>query len=333
MTFVEEAYHRTARLFQDLLDNTAGGLPPKIEILWNEHAANGFVQDDLSQSQRYRICSDESVQCLVVQHNPKRAERKHPVRVPRLLDRLAGRRLSRLDLDMIPHASGYRQFPYKVQLNGREYALLANPYPFARFHLTVASTLESDPQGWRGSPDRLSRILADLCELVRQAPGFLGIYNSLAGATVLDRNHFQLLAHEPNPWPLEEALAGGGDRVCVTDPAHYPLSAWRFTGDLVDAVRQAVEVTVTAREIAGDVAAENYLACARNGVVSLYYVPRDSRHIAARPGFLIGSLETFGEMISEGERMEEFFFSYESLSGMLRSVRPYFAEELARRCA
>ena len=336
MSFVEDNYQRSAIAFQQYIDGLPGGMDRQIQVVWEEHVENGFVQDDLSQSRRFPVvCSADHERFFFVQVNPARAERRKPIHLPRLPERLASRNLSRLDLELIPYTSGFRQYPWRIQLNGRSYAVLSNPFPIAAPGITVASTLNDDPQGWGGSPDRLNRILADLCEMVRRAPSFLGFYNSLAGATVLDKNHFQLIGRGRQPWPLEKAFSGmdGNERSSFIDAARYPLAAWRFAGDAAEVVNQAVEVTMAAQEIAGDVATENYLATSRNNVVSLYYIPRDKHRLFARPELMIASLESFGEMIRESSSAEEFLFEYPRLATTLSAVRPYYAEDLARRCA
>jgi hypothetical protein len=337
MPLCEKWYEEHCREYQATLDACPGGIVPKLRIAHEEHLANGFIEDDLSERFRYRICPREGGVALILQENSRRQLRLETPKPRRLPEHLRG--LPRLDLRVIPYSSSFRQYPYRYRVNGRPYAMLTSPFPYGRLATTICSTIEKDTQSWEGSPDRFSRIVADLCELARQAEGACLVYNGpRAGATIPETLHFSLIERELDPWPLElaaeQAQAHPGEFVTLVDnPPLFPLTAFRFRGDAEEIVRAVCAVARLWHVLLPGQATENLIASAGSGMVSVFYVPRDGHHErAAAPGGLrIGSLEALGEVVAERSPVDPQLYDFDKLCLLLRSVRPHAADALTRR--
>ena|SRR2546426_9958339 len=112
----------------------------------------------------------------------------------------------------------------------------------------------------------------------------------------------------------------------------YPLNAFRITGEPDEVVNEAVAIVLRWREIGGPTATENILAVNENGVVEVYFVPRD-KDFPGDPDFLVvGGLECLGEFVLSTEAaqllLREQRLDFECLQRLLRSVTPVGAEAL-----
>jgi hypothetical protein len=262
---------------------------------------------------------------LIVQSNPGRVAR---LAQPPLPAELVG--LSRLDLRVIAHQSGYRQYPDRLEINRRPYAGLPSPYGFGMYPTTVVSLIAGDSQDY-GSADRFHRIALDLCVLAARAADFVAMWNGRdAGATVPEAQHYSLIDRQSAIWPLELAAARAesspGESVTwIAESELFPVVAARVRGSAEEVADIAKRLAMGWHAQAGGRATENMIATASCGLVTLYYVPRDSSRECESVGdvrFRLGSLEMLGELVCGRSPAPSEFRRYDALHRALSGARP-----------
>jgi len=334
----DQWYAHSLRSINELARTSFAEMGDRIGFLEEQQFDTGFLLDDLSKRERYPFTSSRHSFPFLVQVNPRRTARLGPAPglIPPGVDPGGEDPLCRLNLRTIPVRSGFRQLHLTEAVNGRDYAVLMNPFRFHHGHTTLTSTVEGrDPQSWENNPDRLMRSLADLCEFSRRLPGWMALFQMMGAGASIDRLHFQAFRREPEPWPLEQVFEekfGGAAEACISDAREYPLVAYRLRGDLEEVVGKAARLAEKWVSIAGPRATENFLATSSgNSVVTLWFIPRDKdRRRAPHRAGEIGTLEVFGEIIEESETLDRSI-SFDSLWKMLEHARSsYFVDQLVR---
>lgn len=306
-------------------------------ILHREELAAGFVADDLSEMDCFRVTDPTHEGSLLLQYNPRRGTR--PSGSTKSDD-------CRICLKTITGPSGKGQQFFSFRLGGRLYLALANPFPFMPRHVTISS-VDHEPQFWNGEDSdekkrQLLRIIRDLVALSRSLPQFVAIYNGLgAGASFPNHLHYQVfqLPDGHGPLPIQLAAArhltdGSRDtKLRIGFDNDYPLFAFRLSGGENEMVSHALELLEQWDAIQGHAATGNLIAVAENNEPCLYFVPRN-RLFKKAAGFngQIGSLEACGHFVCssdwELDAIRTGRMSYGFLWQLLEAVRPPAARQL-----
>ena len=310
------------------------GLASALEILCRDDFDAGIVRENVGHLQYFQLTSGTAF--FQVQYNPRRAARPG-VTIPV--------ETCRLCLETIVERGGQRYV--SLDLNGRRYAALANPYPYMPIHTTIASGRHEpqlpDAAADRSADGRWRRIMEDLFALTSALADFVVIYNGPdAGATIPVHFHFQ--AFRPptglDVLPIQAAAASIRRRdrsrvVRVSPDTGYPLVAFRV--DCREHTpRVASDIMREWDTIQGAAASVNLIGVSEGGRPCLYVVPRN-RLFRRAAGFsgLPGALECAGVFVattdSEYERLQTGQLSAESLASVLAGVRPTAAARLQWR--
>jgi hypothetical protein len=328
------------------------GLPLSIalEHLFAQQTDSGFIIDDLSRSTLFQCYSPAGDMFFIGQHNPTRllrfqgGGRKAP---PKDMTIKAGCPPSCfICIDNVGWQSKGVQLYYRFQVNGNGYAALCNPFPFMPKHITIASA-EHRPQSWHGDALEANalRLVTDLHDISSQLPGWVCFYNGDgAGASIKGHFHYQIFqtprghglfpiqhaakmieqrANETMGAPPDENAAS----VLTLDAEHYPLAAFRITGNHDSMIHAAAgRLTEWSRAI-GDAASANLIAIHEHDHVTFYFVPRNRDY--SRSGGLtgiVGGLEALGEILfcteEENAAINTGKVDFSYMWNILRGVNP-----------
>ncbi len=333
--------HERRRLRESLdRRNQEAGLGAALEGLRHHQVESGFIQDDLSEVQRFEFAKPEAGDdYFSAQYNPARARR------------FAGRGLhtpppgSRavndgcfLCAENIEWQQQGAEVGYPVGGDTVAYTAWMNPFPLASGH-TVLAADEHIHQHWTASAIALSEIVADLIGFADRLPGWITFYNGVgAGASIESHLHFHALPRTPGLGPMPIERAADRHRVGISGPAAangviarglYPLdfAHWRGPKEkIAQPVADWIETWAREHGNAADATA-NAMAVrhADSEQMDFYFVPRvRSRSRAEGFGGVIGAFETMGEIIcsrpEEKHRMERGEVDYHVIADMLRHV-------------
>lgn len=347
------AYERRRLELQIDLDEYP--LPQALELLHRQQMDIGFIQDDLRQV-RYFQCYGPDELFFIGQHNPRRADRFRGAgrSIPPIGIQTKGAPLIKCFLcaDNVRWQSRGIQMYYQFDVGGNFYNALCNPFPFMPTHIIIAS-VEHEPQSWHQvvtwKVDKVTRIIEDLYDVAIQLPGYVGFYNGVgSGASIEEHFHFQFFqipgGHGMFPLQqiatlLEKKAKSAAMLVdekifsLVVEPSHYPLTAFRFSGDRDKIVQATVERLKKWNTLAEEESSANIIAIWENGELVVYLIPRNrfySRSIGMAG--VVGGLEVLGEFIfcTEEERKllnsQQVDFNY--MATILRGVKPPNVERL-----
>ncbi len=327
----------------------AEGLPSVFHALHRQQLDIGFIQDDLSAVNRWRLRHPENLDAaFIVQFNPRRAQRQggkgRPTPPAAVQSVNGGCFLCRENIRW-----QQRGIELGYDLPSCRYIAWMNPFPLMPTHVTVART-EHGAQSWIGnttkdSRHRIEAILCDFLEITGRLPGFIGFYNGDgAGATIPDHFHFQFFERPlgREPFPLEHAA----------EPAHrlapvvlrrdrYPITTLYFRGDRGAIVERAAAWVGAWTDVYHNdpTLSANIVAMtdpdSRDGF-HLFFVPRN-RHYSHGPGVigLIGGLEVLGELVFSSEVEKQSLdmgrFDYHAARLTLSAVEAPGVEEFLSR--
>lgn len=268
------------------------GLHAALSALVLQQADSGVIQDDRTKVERFRIPSLSGKWSFNVQYNPARAQRavgfgrSTPPPGRRAVNN--GCFLCTTNIDWRNPLQVYR----RIELDGKVFVALVNPFPHQPNHITVASAKEI-PQPWYEQTS-LSDVLGAFISLADRLPSsWMTILNGAgAGATIPKHLHFQCF--ETAPFPMETVAADIPDGL-VPD---YPVTAVCVRGGAKELEEKVREID-RAWAAAGGSGATANLAARKNsdGRITVYFIPRDSGIRA--PGFagVAGTLEMLGEFV------------------------------------
>ncbi len=333
---------------QAILDKEGKNIGEKLSLLHAQQMSIGFIQDDLSQVQRFWITDPmDGRRSLLGQYNPKRAERECG----------AGRTSPPPGIEIVNggcylcrHNVVWQQrgleMWYDFEVDGHAYVGMCNPFPLMSTHLTIASA-EHETQGWiLGDPDKnrekIERIVNDLLRIASQMPGFIIFYNGRnAGASIERHLHYQAIKRLPGqaPFPVEQASGHMLMRGCRTPflIEDYPISTVYFNGPRKDIKQSIINLMYAWTEFCGhgDNLSANIIGCldvpadGERGVNTYhaYLTPRDT-YFSTSPGRqgVVGGLEVLGEIAfsyeNEHARIQDGLISYENAAAILSAVEP-----------
>ncbi len=330
------------RLLRQSLDHRSleAGLGAALEGLRHHQVESGFIQDDLSEVQRFEfIRPDAAEEYFSAQYNPARARR------------FAGRGLHRppasarsvhdgcfLCAENIEWQQQGAEVGYPIDGFNIRYTAWMNPFPLASGHAVLAAD-EHIHQHWATSGIALGEIVRDLIDFADRLPGWITFYNGAgAGASIETHLHFHALPRTPGlgPMPIERAaerhrvnLSGHDTRNGAIARRLYPLDFAHWRGsrpEILQPVLRWIEAWALEHGDAADTTA-NAMAVrhADSPDMDVYFVPRvRSRSRAEGFGGVIGAFETMGEIIcsrpEEKHRMERGEVDYHVIADMLRHV-------------
>jgi hypothetical protein len=343
------------RLWRDLneelrLFQKGGDLGAALEILEKQQLDVGFIQDDLTQVERYRLIHPlDPGHVFTAQFNPRRSQRHAGAgRVSPPSGSTIESGGCFLCRENVRWQQRGIEMGYDLHVGERDYIAWMNPFPLMPTHATIARR-DHVPQTWvRDSPaasaEAIRQTLDDFLELSSRLPGFVGFYNGEgAGATIPGHFHFQFFKRpEGQEFPLERAASIAVAEVHRHLPLvirKYPIKAIYFVGKREEIVRQAsrwVEQWTNYYE-SGKALSANMIAYREPkdaDTFHLFFVPRN-RFYSHAPGIagLVGGLEVLGEMVfstqEEKVRLVSGQIDYPSIVRILASVEaPGVAEFL-----
>ncbi len=308
-------------------------LPDALSYLFALHLEGGFIEDDLSQLRYFRYDDPSGEGHFIVQFNPRRALRVG-----------TGKRAAcALDvIDLRRQQRGMQHF-HVLTLNGRNYNALPNPYPFAPFHTTIASSLHQ-PQSWQ-TPDlvstgaRIQQIVEDIIALAEALSGWVILYNGWGAGATIDHLHFHVLQLPPGhgKFPIqaagEKALGSGPGLFRFGRDSLYPITVFRATGAAHSLVPATVSLLLKWLALEPQASTANIIALAEATQISLYIVPRNKLFEFA-PGFPYrpGSMEASGVFIYSLEQelvdVQAGRIGYRHLWNILKAIDPPSAARL-----
>ncbi|MCM8595654.1 DUF4922 domain-containing protein [Accumulibacter sp.] len=341
--FNRDNYERVSAGLNDALRRIENdhGLPAALEVLEAQQLDVGFIQDDLSQVQRYRLIHpSDPGHVFTAQFNPRRtlrhagAGRSSPPKGSTAEN--GGCFLCRENVRWQQRGI---EVGYDLRVGERDYIAWMNPFPLMPMHVTIARR-DHEPQTWvRDSPGASSQtirqILDDLLDLTSRLPGFVGFYNGEgAGATIPGHFHFQFFKRpEGQEFALERTASIAAAEVHRHLPLvirKYPIKAICFSGRRADIVLQAnrwidqwTSHYESSRALSANMIAQR--APQDGDSFHLFFVPRNRLYSHA-PGIagLVGGLEVLGEMVfstdEEKARLVSGQIDYHSVVRILASV-------------
>ena len=324
-------------------------LPHQVFCLHAQADRTGFPQTERPARRRYRYVDPSGKRSLVVDLNLSRAERRAGVGGRHAAPATKVKPSEGADCFLCPTTiafrSNFRQLYVLVTVNGQPYLCLVNPFPLGDQHTTIASAAH-EPQSWGppGTPGRdeqIARRVLDLYGVARDLPETLVMYNGLdSGATLPEHLHFHAIRRSPEDrLPIQQAAdealqsgtvqlrmhAASGSFVEIVDDSDvFPLAFARGIG--LDGARAIAGLLQRWVDLVPDASA-NLLAVREQEEIAIYFVPR-VRRFSRAPGMegIPGSLEVAGEVVfsspDEAARLARNEIAYETLWGMLRSIRP-----------
>ena len=328
----DRAYEASREALQKYLETPR--LAEAFRRLYEQQMDVGFIQDDLTQVERFQCRSDDGDDrvTFIGQFNPRRRERskgagrKTPPRGAQTVETTDPSCF--LCTDNICWQHRGVQLYYQFPINGRVYNALCNPFPFMPVHITVARQAHN-PQSWQKlgpseeeqyesrSPRmprnewKIAQIVTDLFEITRRlnednarsSRRFVGFYNGVgAGASIEKHFHYQFfeVSRGHDLFPLERAAQMPDDEIAPgvlkIGGKDYPLTAFKMTGAQV--VAHTVRLAGTWDAHLGQAASANVIVTFEDGAEVVYLVPRNSLYTRS-PGLFgtVGVMETLGEFI------------------------------------
>jgi diadenosine tetraphosphate (Ap4A) HIT family hydrolase len=345
--YVEYCYDMKCQQFQQLVSSKP--LDEQVLYLLAEADTSNFARKGQALATRYSCLDESGERALRLHLNLGRAARHagvggdRPVQLPSTATcEAAGCNICPTTMAV---KSGYTQMFLVHEVNTKNVRVMANPFPLAEGHLTVAS-MKHEPQSWgpRGADathQRIERTVLDVYLVANELPESLVMFNGEdAGATIPHHYHLHVMRHrQEDLYPLQIAAleaARSHTMRLIIDPSSgsiieyvdngkiYPLAFARAVGlagarALAEMLKRWVDLVPSATA--------NLIAIREQGDVAMYLVPRDRRFNRA-PGMegVPGGLEMLGEIVlttpEQVDRIARNEYSYEVLWRMLRSVRP-----------
>ena len=288
------------------LERGQGGLAAALMALRDHQLATGFIRDDASRIERYRLREPgDGSRFFSAQYNARRAIRlQGPPTAARAGTEVVHDGCMLCRRNVIWQQSG-REIGYDLQTASRAHVAWMNPYPLLPLH-TVIATRDHLPQAslaldGLSDPVDLQSLLSDLVGLASRLPGFLGFFNGVgAGASIFEHHHLQFFErHEKEAlFPLEMAAERAGTAAGFV--ADYPIEVrfWRGEAEtLVSGAASWIHRWSETHEVERSQLTGNLIAALpdKGGDVSLYYVPR--RREAEGQSQTLGGLEVLGELV------------------------------------
>ncbi len=350
-SFIEEMekdWRKKMNRLQSQLDKGLS-LSKKLELLFIQQNQAGFVQGDIiKKAQRFwvpRLSGGE--RRFLIQYNSERADRSKGFgrkNVPIGSKSVNGGCF--LCLENIFWQQKGLEIGYRIDINGREYIALCNPFPLMECHMTITSG-KHEPQQWmdeKGSGKKIERVVSDLLELASRSPGFIFFYNGpKAGATIEEHLHFHAFKRPigQDPYPMEEE-ANRQLHERQAPPFHlseYPITTIFFRGkkeEIAEGVSNCIQQWTESCENWQNLSAN--IICSyredKNGeaIMDLYLVPRDILFSKApgRTG-IVGGLEVLGEIVfsspEEGQLINSGKIDYNYIWSILKSVEAHTVQQ------
>lgn len=325
-------------------------LSTALQHLFAQQTDIGFIIDDLSHASFFQCHSPEDDMFFIGQYNPIRLLRFQGVgrKIPPkgLATKTGCPSSCFICIDNVSWQSKGVQFYYRFQINGNDYAALCNPFPFMPKHVTIASA-KHRPQSWHNGAleQNIKRLVTDLYDISVQLPGWVCFYNGDgAGASIKGHFHYQIFQTPRGHglFPIQHAARRIEQRenetmeampdenaasVLTIDAEHYPLAAFRITGNRDSMIRAvAGRLSEWTRAIDG-AASANLIAIHEHDHVTFYLVPRNCDY--SRSGGLtgtVGGLEAMGEVLfctdKENDAINTGVVNYTYMWNILRGVNP-----------
>lgn len=327
-----------------------GGLGTAFEILERQQINVGFIQDDLTQVERYRLIPPPgSSHAFTAQFNPRRSLRHAGAgRVSPPDSSTAVNGGCFLCRENVRWQQRGVEVGYDLRTRNHEYVAWMNPFPLMPTHVTITRR-DHVPQTWvRETPSASARAIHqtidDLLELASRLPRFVGFYNGEgAGATIPRHFHFQFFRRaEGQVFALEKAAALAAANVLGQRPLvirNYPIMAIYFVGKREEIASRASQWVShwTSYYESGRALSANMIAYRDSkdkDMFHLFFVPRN-RSYSHAPGIagLVGGLEVLGELVlstpDEKTLLTSGQIDYASIVRVLASVEaPGVAEFL-----
>ena len=316
------------------------GLGEALEGLRRHQVRSGFIQDDLSEVQRFEFeRRDGSGDYLAAQYNPARARRfagsglREPPPGFRAVN--GGCFLCAENVEWQQRGA---EVGYPVDGGHVAYTAWMNPFPLAVGHAVIASD-DHIPQHWSNSGIGLGQLVCDLIDFSDRLPGWITFYNGVgAGASIESHLHFHALPRTRglHAMPIEQAADRHRvelDRAATLNGAIarglYPLdfAHWRGRHDeIVQPVLSWLDAWQHQRGGDADATANAMAVRHADGPeMDVFFVPRvRSRSRAEGFGGVIGAFETMGEIIcshpEERRLMASGAIDYDAIADLLRHV-------------
>ncbi|MGK7295302.1 MAG: DUF4922 domain-containing protein [Candidatus Wenzhouxiangella sp. M2_3B_020] len=315
------------------------GLGAALDGLRAHQVESGFIQDDLSEVQRYEFRRADGRDYFSAQFNPARARR------------FGGRGLHRPPPGIEPVNDGCflcaeniawqqqgAEVGYGLSMGHVPYTAWMNPFPLAVGHCVIAADAHI-PQHWSRSGIGLEALVADLVEIADALPGWITFYNGVgAGASIEGHLHYHALPRTPGLPDMPIELAADRHRVQLSEAdtlngaiarGLYPMdfAHWRGPSERVLEPASAWLKRWQHQRGGDPDATANAMAVrhAQGTDIDLFFVPRvQSRSRAEGFGGVIGAFETMGEIIcsrpEEHDLLEAGRIDYATIEDMLRHV-------------
>lgn len=333
--------HAYLELWQALgrqLDGIAdqAGLGAALLNLREHQVQSGFIQDDLSEIQRFCLpCPIRPERSFSAQYNPARARRfKGAGIVPAAAPDQAVNGDCFLCAENIWWQHQGVEAGYHLRAAAGRYTAWMNPFPLLPGHTVIASRAHW-PQHWQ-TPGALSltELVEDLAELAGLLPDWITFYNGVgAGASIPHHLHFHAMPRAPGYELMPLEAAGLRCRESGRVELDYPMSFMHWAGDPARVRDQALAWLGEWQQGSGAEAdaTANIIACTRTGSagLDLYFIPRHQRRSRAEGlAGVIGGFEALGEIVCSSsedlERLKSGAVDYAAVAGLLRQVSVAF---------
>jgi Domain of unknown function (DUF4922) len=357
---IMEFYKSSRDYLQNLLDGMDISLGAKFELLAKQQAANGFIQDDMSQVQHGTIYEDiksENSKVLLAQFNTRRSQRgKGAGRVEPPAGIVKVNNNCFLCEENVAWQQCGLELAYRFTVNKNVYRAMCNPFPLAGTHMTLAADAHEPQQlielGSGKDAERVKRVISDLLRIISLAPDFIGFYNGLgAGASIPTHFHFQLFKRRfgEQSYPIELAVKAliKDDHKTPFVVNNYPITFIYFSGRREEICEQVAKITGRLLEGCGhspnlsvNVIAtidheKSQRAEKEGNYYKLYLVPRDidSSLSPGRKG-VVGGMEVLGEIVFTEQRELDAYLEgkidYVYVSRILRAVESRTVQDVLR---
>ena len=277
------------------------GLGAALRCLQEHQIGSGFIQDDLSAIQRFRLnCPVNPERYFSAQYNPARGRRFQGAgRITPGAAELAINGGCFLCAENVWWQHQGAETGYHLPLAGARYTAWMNPFPLLPGHAVIASR-EHRPQHWQAERGlALTALARDLLELSVELPDWLCFYNGVgAGASIPHHLHYHAIPRAPGYecLPLERA----------TSASDYPLHFMRWQGSKAAVLDQSLPWldSWSAGPGAQPEASANIIALVRSDQegVTLYFIPRHQQRSRAEGlDGVIGGFEALGEIVCSSD--------------------------------
>jgi len=332
----DECWHDLGLYLKEIEEQQ--GLAKAIEALYDNQKELGFIQDDLSNLQRFKFPHPEdSNRYLCIQYNPNRLKRfgsasKPP---PGVIEMHNNCVLCRKNIGWQQNG---KELGYEIHVNDTNYTVLMNPFPLVPVH-ALAATNEHIGQAWSFNDEvskkfSIEKIISDILELTSKLPGYLVFYNGInAGASIPSHFHLHIIKRESDDYRYPIELASKHKTVNAHLALDYPVHTWCWQGqkkDIMQGARNWVKDWLTNNNKLQNRLSANIIASldSESGEINLYFIPRDQQ----RSGSLefqgiIGGLEILGELVfitdQEKTRLNNGEITYNQVANILSSIHPH----------